>query len=323
LRSCRVNSRAGGGPDRTAGWSGGAGRFAHPLQVLRVGLLVGVWILAACGAPHPTPLPASPPPTATATHPPPAVIPSPTPTLASRPPGDEPVPVYTCRVVNIYPHDRTAFTEGLVFQDGVLYESTGLNGQSTLRRVELETGRVLQRYDLPARFFGEGMALYGHRIIQLTWQSHVGFVYDRDSFELQRTFTYPTEGWGLTHDGQRLIMSDGTAILHFLNPETFEEVGQIEVQDNGRPVLWLNELEYIAGEIYANVWQTDLIARIDPHSGRVTGWIDLTGLLGPEDYAQPVDVLNGIAYDAERDRLFVTGKWWPKLFEIELVRREG
>lgn len=292
------------------------------LQALSAGLLLVAGILVACGAPHPALSSTSPLSTAMATRPLPVATPSPTSTPMDRLPAGEPVPVYTYKVVNIYPHDRSAFTEGLAFQDGVLYESTGLNGQSTLRRVEMETGRVLRRYNLPAQFFGEGMALYGNQIVQLTWQSHVGFVYDRDSFELQRTFTYSTEGWGLTCDGQQFIMSDGTAILHFLDPETFEEVRQVEVQDNGRPVLWLNELEYIAGEIYANVWQTDRIARIDPQSGRVTGWIDLTGLLGPEDQGQPVDVLNGIAYDAGQGRLFVTGKWWPKLFEIKLVRRE-
>jgi glutaminyl-peptide cyclotransferase len=167
--------------------------------------------------------------------------------------------------------------------------------------------------------FGEGIAIYGDRIIQLTWQSHIGLVYDKTSFELLRTFSYPTEGWGLTHDGARLIMSDGTATLHFLDPETFVEVGQVEVYDVDGPVVRLNELEYIGGEIYANIWQTDRIVRIDPQTGQVLGWVDLSGLLSPEDRQQPVDVLNGIAYDPASDRLFVTGKLWPKLFEIELV----
>jgi len=228
-------------------------------------------------------------------------------------------PVYSYNVVNTYPHDRSAFTQGLVFADGVLYEGTGLNGRSTLRRVELETGEVLQIHELPAQFFGEGVTVYGNDIIQLTWQSHVGFVYDRDSFELLQEFNYSTQGWGITHDGERLIMSDGTATLYFLDPETFEEIGRVGVYDNDGSVNRLNELEYVQGEIYANVWQTNCIARIDPQTGQVVGWIELKGLLTPEDRGEPVDVLNGIAYDAENARLFVTGKLWPKLFEIELI----
>jgi glutamine cyclotransferase len=207
----------------------------------------------------------------------------------------------------------------LVFEDGVLYEGTGLNGRSTLRRVELETGEVLQIHELPAQFFGEGVTVYGNDIIQLTWQSHVGFVYDRDSFELLQEFNYSTQGWGITHDGERLIMSDGTATLYFLDPETFEEIGRVGVYDNDGSVNRLNELEYVQGEIYANVWQTNCIARIDPQTGQVVGWMELKGLLTPEDRGEPVDVLNGIAYDAENARLFVTGKLWPKLFEIELI----
>ena len=228
-------------------------------------------------------------------------------------------PVYSYNVVNTYPHDRSAFTQGLVFEDGVLYEGTGLNGRSTLRRVELETGEVLQIHELPAQFFGEGVTVYGNDIIQLTWQSHVGFVYDRDSFELLQEFNYSTQGWGITHDGERLIMSDGTATLYFLDPETFEEIGRVGVYDNDGSVNRLNELEYVQGEIYANVWQTNCIARIDPQTGQVVGWIELKGLLTPEDRGELVDVLNGIAYDAENARLFVTGKLWPKLFEIELI----
>ena len=228
------------------------------------------------------------------------------------------IPVYTYKVVNTYLHDRNAFTQGLAFEDGVLYEGTGLRGRSTLRRVELETGDILQIRELPAQFFGEGVTIYENNAIQLTWQANVGFVYDRDSFELLGEFHYPTEGWGITHDGKRLIMSDGTATLHFLDPETFGEIGRIEVCDNDSPVTRLNELEYIQGEIYANVWQTDRIARISPQTGQVIGWIDLKGILSPEDHSEPVDILNGIAYDAEKDRLFVTGKLWPKLFEIDL-----
>jgi glutamine cyclotransferase len=244
---------------------------------------------------------------------------SPLPVPARQTPTGAPTPICGYEIVNVYPHDRDAFTQGLIFQDGVLYEGTGRRGRSTLRKVDLESGQVLQLYNLPAQFFGEGVTIYGDRIFQLTWQSHVGFVYDEKSFELLQEFHYPSEGWGLTHDGARLIMSDGTATLHFLDPETQREIGRIEVFDEGRPVTRLNELEYVRGEIYANVWQTDRVARIDPHTGQVTGWIELAGLLSPEDYAQPVDVLNGIAYDAENERLFVTGKLWPKLFEIKIV----
>ena len=228
------------------------------------------------------------------------------------------IPVYTYKVINAYPHDRSAFTEGLVFEDGVLYEGTGLHEYSTLRRVELETGEILQIRELSSQFFGEGVTLYGNKIIQLTWQSHIGFVYDKYTFKLLQEFNYPDEGWGITHNGKHLIMSGGTETLHFLDPETFEEISQIEVYANNIPVTRINELEYIQGKIYANIWQTERIARIDPLTGQVTGWIDLKGILSPEDDSETVDVLNGIAYDAENDRLFVTGKYWPKLFEIEL-----
>ena len=234
------------------------------------------------------------------------------------PTSSDVIPVYTYSVVNTYPHDRNAFTQGLVFENGILYEATGLRGHSTLRRVELETGDIVQIHELPAQFFGEGITIYGHKVIQLTWQSNVGFVYDKNSFELLQEFNYSTEGWGITHDGNRLIMSDGTSTLHFLDPQTFEEIGQIGVFDDDGPVTRLNELEYAQGEIYANVWKTDRIARIAAQTGRVIGWVELGGLLTPEDRSEPVDVLNGIAYDAKGDRLFVTGKLWPKLFEIEL-----
>jgi glutamine cyclotransferase len=188
--------------------------------------------------------------------------------------------------------------------------------------VELASGDVLQIRKLPDHLWGEGITIFDERIIQLIWQSGVGFVYDKDSFELLEEFSYPTEGWGITHDGKRLIMSNGTSTLHCLDPETFEETGRIEVCDQDGPVTRLNELEYVQGEIYANVWQTDRIARIAPDTGEVTGWIELVGILSPEDRGEPVDVLNGIAYDAENDRLFVTGKLWPRLFEIELVPLE-
>jgi len=232
------------------------------------------------------------------------------------------IPVYRYKIVNAYPHDQNAFTQGLAFENGFLYEGTGLRGRSTLRRVELETGDILQIRKLPVQFFGEGVTIYENKIIQLTLRSNLGFVYDKDSFELLQAFNYPTNGWGITHDGERLIMSDGTSILHFLDPEILEEIGRIEVFDSDGPVTRLNELEYVQGEIYANVWQTDRIARIDLQTGQVIGWIELKGLLSPEDRRKPVNVLNGIAYDEKNDRLFVTGKLWPILFEIELMSLE-
>lgn len=227
--------------------------------------------------------------------------------------------IYSYQIINTYPHDRTAFTQGLVYDDGFLYESTGLRGQSTLRKVSLQTGQVLKHYRLPGRFFGEGLTLLDDRLIQLTWQAGLGFVYDKESFELQQRFRYPMEGWGITHDEKHLIISDGTAILRYFDPITFEEVRRIEVHDANGPVENLNELEYIKGEIYANLWQTDRIAIIDPNAGRVTGWIVLDGLLGPPYLTRPVGVLNGIAYDETNDRLFVGGKLWPVLFEINLL----
>lgn len=226
------------------------------------------------------------------------------------------VPTYTYRVVNTYPHDPEAFTQGLEYEGGFLFESTGQYGHSSLRKVVLETGKVVQQHDLADTFFGEGITLLGDAIIQLTWRQSTGFVYDKASFEVQRTFLYATEGWGLTHDDTHLIMSDGTATLQFLDPSTFEVTGQLLVQEKGAPVTRLNELEYVQGQIFANVWQSNRIVRINPESGQVTGWIDLKGLLPAGTSA---DVLNGIAYDAAADRLFVTGKLWPNVFEIELV----
>jgi glutamine cyclotransferase len=223
---------------------------------------------------------------------------------------------YSYNIVNTYPHDPAAFTQGLVFEDNHLYEGTGLRGQSSLRKVELETGNIINMYELPQKYFGEGITLYKDRIIQLTWQSYTGFVYDKDTFTVLEEFSYSTEGWGITHDGNTLIMSDGTSTLYFLDFETFEVVRTLEVYDD-TPVTRLNELEYINGEIYANVWLTDSIAIISPDTGKVRGWIELEGLL-PDTGQQP-DVLNGIAYDADNDRLFVTGKLWPYLFEIDLV----
>ena len=228
------------------------------------------------------------------------------------------LPRYTYEIVNTYPHDPTAFTQGLVFDGDVLYEGTGLNGRSSLREVDLVSGKVLRQVDLDQVFFGEGITVWDEEIVQLTWQSEQGFVYDKTNFALQQTFSYPTEGWGITQDGRRLIMSDGSATLYFWDPATYQPVDEVDVYDLDGPVERLNELEYVNGEVFANVWQTNLIARIDPVSGQVLGWIDLTGLLAPEDSAG-ADVLNGIAYQSASDRLFVTGKLWPKLFEIRLL----
>jgi glutamine cyclotransferase len=227
-------------------------------------------------------------------------------------------PVLGYEVVREYPHDRAAFTQGLIVRDGFLYESTGQYGQSTLRKVELETGRVVQRRPIDATYFAEGLTAVGRRLLQLTWKANVGFVYDLDSFEPIGTFRYPGEGWGLTYDGRRLIMSDGTAQLRFLDPDTWEEQGRVTVMEGRVPVSMLNELEYVDGEIYANVWGSDRIAIIDPDSGRVGAWVDLAGMLRPAARRGTEDVLNGIAYDAGGDRLFVTGKYWPTLFEIRV-----
>ncbi len=223
------------------------------------------------------------------------------------------------RVVHTYPHDPQAYTQGLLYENGHVYESTGLNGRSSLRMDDLETGRVPQRADVPDKYFAEGLASWGSTLVQLTWQSHIALVYDRFSFRLLRTFDYEGEGWGLTQDGKNLIMSDGTATLRFLDPRTFREVRRIVVTDQDAAVPMLNELEYVSGEIYANVWHTDRIARISPATGRVLGWIDLAGLLPANERSDPEAVLNGIAYDAAHNRLFVTGKLWPKLFEIKVV----
>lgn len=229
--------------------------------------------------------------------------------------------VYDCRIVRSYPHDRQAFTQGLVYDGGLFYEGTGLHGRSALRRVDPASGRVLKEVRLLPSLFGEGVTVFGERIIQLTWQSRIGFVYDKSSFGLLQTFSYDHEGWGITHDGKRLIMSDGTSVLRLLDPQRLRETGTLRVSDDQGPVEGLNELEYVRGAIYANVWPTERIAVIDPRTGRVTAWIDLKGLLAPGDLPG-TDVPNGIAYDAGGDRLFVTGKLWPKLFEIKLIRRQ-
>ena len=225
---------------------------------------------------------------------------------------------YTCEVVHTWPHDRGAFTQGLIFLDGGLLESTGLNGQSSLRKVDLPTGAVRERVSVPAEFFAEGMTVLGPKIYQLTWQNQKGFIYDLATLQRTGEFAYTGEGWGLTTDGRELILSDGTHQIRFLDPATFKVTRTISVFYQGQPVRALNELEYVKGEILANIWQTSTIARIDPADGRLLGLIDCAGLLTPSDITANTDVLNGIAYDATGDRLFVTGKNWPKLFEVRL-----
>jgi glutaminyl-peptide cyclotransferase len=229
--------------------------------------------------------------------------------------------VDTFRVVKSYPHDTSAYTQGLIYRNGFLFESTGRLGQSTLRKVTLETGEVVQQHRVDAAYFAEGLAEWNGQLVQLTWQSNIAFVYDLKTFSMRRTFRYAGEGWGLTRDQQGFIFSDGTDQLRFLHPDTFREVRRVTVTDGGVPVRDLNELEYIRGEVYANVWHTDRIARISPESGRVLRWIDLSGLMATGYRLDPEAVLNGIAYDAVANRLFVTGKLWPRLFEIEAVPR--
>jgi glutaminyl-peptide cyclotransferase len=235
------------------------------------------------------------------------------------PPG---LPLYGYQVVRAYPHDPHAFTQGLQYLDGALYEGTGQVGQSSIRKVDLETGRVLQKRDVPPPHFGEGISVWKNDLIELTWQTHVAFVYDRKTFEPRRTHKYEGEGWGLTEDATSLYMSDGSDELRVLDPATFAERRRIKVTAVGAPLKNLNELEFVKGEIFANVWQTDYIARIAPATGKVAGYIDLRGLLAASERSS-TDVLNGIAYDAKGDRLFVTGKWWPKLFEIRLVPKSA
>jgi glutamine cyclotransferase len=232
------------------------------------------------------------------------------------------VPLYDYEIVHTFPHDPSAFTEGLFYLDGFLYESTGLEQHSTIRKVRIDTGAVVQKLDIPPQYFGEGIVNWDGHLISLTWKSHVGFVFDLATFKLQKQFHYEGEGWALTQDGKQLIMSDGTAELRFLNPQTLLETNRIQVTLDGKPVRNVNELEWVKGEIYANVWQTNWIARIDPRNGHIVGLIDLTGLLSPAERVEgPDGVLNGIAYDAKGDRLFVTGKNWPKLLEIRLRKR--
>ena len=233
-----------------------------------------------------------------------------------------PVPVYGYKIINIYPHDKAAYTQGLVYDGQNLYESTGLYGNSTVRQVELETGKIQQSYSMPVEYFGEGMTIWKNRLIQLTWKSMRGFVYNKSDFKQIRDFYYEREGWGITSDGLRLIMSDGSDTLYFVNPDTFTGDGSIRVKESGKPVSNLNELEYINGSILANVYFDSKIAIISPETGAVTGWIDLRGLTNREKNLRKVDVLNGIAYNPKNGTLLVTGKLWPELFEIE-IQREG
>jgi glutamine cyclotransferase len=228
-------------------------------------------------------------------------------------------PVDTIRVLKAYPHDPEAYTQGLIYRDGFLFESTGLNGRSTLRKVELETGRVVHQHKVEAAYFAEGLTDWEGELVQLTWRSNVAFVYDLASLVVRRTFRYSGEGWGLTRDQEGFILSDGTDQLRFLDPHTFREIRRVSVTDGGVPVRDLNELEFIRGEVYANVWHSDRIARISPQSGHVVRWIDLRGLVSTGYRLDPEAVLNGIAYDAVADRLFVTGKLWPSLFHIAVV----
>jgi glutamine cyclotransferase len=243
-------------------------------------------------------------------------------TCACGPAPDPPPVQYGYQVVHTYPHDPKAFTEGLFYLDGFLYESTGIEGESSVRKVRLETGEVVQKHDLPAEYFGEGIVNWKDRLVQLTYKTQAGFIYDLAGFGVQRKFEYPGEGWALTQDGKRIMMSDGTPQIRFWDPETLAETGRITVMDGDLTIRYVNELEWVNGEIYANVWMTNRIARINPANGKVTGWIDLNGLLPAADRVEgQTDVLNGIAYDAKGNRLFVTGKRWPKLFEIRLVKQ--
>jgi glutaminyl-peptide cyclotransferase len=238
---------------------------------------------------------------------------------ADKPSG---VPVYGYKVVRVFPHDPNAYTQGLVYYNGFLYEGTGINGSSSLRKVKLETGEVLQKVDLPEQYFGEGITIFKKKILQLTWKAQKGFIYDLDDFHSLGEFSYPGEGWGLTTNDGEVFLSDGTAEIRVLDGNTLKEKRRITVRDGNTPVTQLNELEFVRGEIFANVWQTDRIARISPKTGKVVGWIDLSGILSVVYRRNQDAVLNGIAWDAAGKRLFVTGKLWPSLFQIELVPKK-
>lgn len=241
--------------------------------------------------------------------------------LASSAYAQSAIPVYGYKVLHTYPHDTGAYTEGFFYLNGYFYEGTGTVGQSSVRKVDIKTGEVVQQAHLPPPDYGEGIVAWKHKLIELTWQSHHGYIYDLDSFKRLGQFDYPGEGWALTENGRDILMSDGTPTIRVLDPETLKQVGHIDVTAAGTPLVNINEVEWVKGQIYANVWLTNRIARIDPASGKVVGWIDLTGL-GPkaDETADPSnDVLNGIAYDAKHDRLFVTGKRWPLIYEIQLT----
>ena len=277
------------------------------------GSKLGVTFPASSQAPTQTPSAA----------PSPTILPSPSPTILPTPTPSPQGPLnYTYRIVQTFPHDPTAFTEGLIFVDNALYESTGTapsSAPSSLRRVDLASGVVLRQQVLDSQYFGEGIAVVNDTIVQLTWQSHVGFVYGRENFSLLKTFSYPTEGWGITYNGSDLIMSDGSSNLYFLDPVTFQKVGQVSVKEGSNSVSNINELEYINGDVYANIWMQQKIAIINPATGQVKAWIDLNGLYNPGNFEY---VLNGIAYDQSNGRLFVTGKNWPNLYEIQLTPKQ-
>lgn len=239
--------------------------------------------------------------------------------FAQSAPAVKKIPQYKVKIIRTFPHDPDAFTEGLVYSGGFLYESTGMNGKSSMRKVELDTGKVVKKFDLPTQYFGEGLTEWDGTFIQLTWRSGKGFVYNRETFSIEREFNFSGEGWGITHDGKSLVMSNGSNRLTYLNPRTFEQERVLPVLSGDKPIRLLNELEYIKDEIYANIWQKDFVARISPKTGEVTGWIDMSDLRRELPDGQRVDVLNGIAYDPEGDRIFVTGKLWSKLFQIEIV----
>ncbi|MCB0046508.1 MAG: glutaminyl-peptide cyclotransferase [Caldilineaceae bacterium] len=299
------------------------------LRLLSLLFLVALWGTGCSGAAAPVAAPAS-----TSSSVP---TETPAPTATATPEAEAGVKQFSYVVENAIPHDPAAFTQGLVYADDIFYEGTGLRGQSTLRKVNPETGKVIQGVRYPPDIFAEGVAVLGDKIYQLTWQSNLGYVFDKETLQAEGQFSYPTEGWGLTHDGERLIMSDGTATLYFIDPESLEITGQVAVTDDEGPVTMLNELEYIDGRVYANIWQTERIAIIDPATGRVTAYIDLAGLPDEEartelmglhglaneaalaNFLRTQGTLNGIAYDAATDRLFVTGKLWPKIYEIDLV----
>lgn len=233
---------------------------------------------------------------------------------------DRPADVYRYEVIHEFPHDAQAFCQGLVFEDGILYEGTGSYGKSCLRKIDLDSGKVLQQVNLNRRLFGEGITIWKDKLIQLTWKSHIGIVYDKNTFAKTETFRISGEGWGLTHDDQHLIISDGSSTLRFINPETYKISHRLAVNSQGRRVKNLNELEFWKGEILANIWKSDMIARIDPQNGHLLGWIDLSGLKPVTVRQNREAVLNGIAYDTMNQRLFVTGKHWPKLFEIRITK---